>query len=50
MDELWMIFFDGEDPCLPACVGIHPKNSLAQNHVHPYKHTEIWGLEKGLWI
>lgn len=45
-DELWMLFFDCEDPFLPACVGIRPKSSLTQNRVHPYKHREIWALGK----
>lgn len=46
-DELWMLFFDCEDPFLPACVGIRPKSSLTQNRVHPYKCREIWALGKG---
>lgn len=48
-DKLWMLFFDCEDPCLPAYVGIHPMSSLGRKRAHPYKHTEIWALGKGLW-
>lgn len=49
-DKLWMLFFDCEDPCLPAYVGMRPKSSPARDWAHPYKHTEIWALGKGLWM
>lgn len=47
-DKLWMLFFDCEDPCLPAYVVICPKSSPTRNWVRLYKHTEIWVWGK-LW-
>lgn len=48
-DELWMLFFDCEDTCLPAYVGMCPKSNPARNWLHPYKHAEIWDLGRVLW-
>lgn len=41
-----MLFFDCEDPCLLAYMGMCPKRNPARNWVH----TEIWALGEVLWM